>query len=791
MEPNTNAAIGLSADTGITNNANNTIDPGVQSALSNTGQLAPSNLRTSLFGNAFLNNVLQSASTVDVPDVQPIDFTGTPGLEPAQAAFLSSQSAAIANQQNVVNNALESQFRDSVLPSIASAAQDQAVITGQISGQLGATPDQSTRNLSVIGDAQARGIQQTTAAFNEFSNSISQAAASAQAQQTALTGQAAQFQESNRNFDFSRDQYLTEATGKLYDSISGAVGTQDTQAGELNQQQIASNYGALTAQSIQNQIANDTFQGIIDATNAQNQLATTQTAYQNEQLNILNNSFAAGTTQDLVLDEAGFTDANGILTAWSEGQTLYNGEEITPAKLEEATRVFTNVQQRFGEGALLYYNVEKDLLDPNSVPTLVATDSQIEEALTTKGMFLNNLGFDDAYNNYDDGNIRDRYRQEVVSTLQSGEGNEAFNKIVINSPDQTKTLLAINTMTPNGAQKYEYYEVDMSQANSTDRAKFIQDLNNAEANNQASLDSFVNFITTGDVGNLKVSKFDSASNFMQSFNDQVYQDENGQNRPSPYTDVMGKEFAGSGLNMRQLVSLGIAGSSGSLVNRLETNGAIDVQADGRVSITGLTGSNNDLNNLLRPSMFDNSEENVALISQMLTDGGTQLSEEQIKTRFGQAVQVEGTNYAASDGVKNLFGRLDGVVEIMSNDLKIDFNDQTDVDRLAKNIDGIIFGLTTQENINRLDRQVVEQISNVLIYNYQKKVRNSRLGEGGLAQKKVPNSRLGEGGLAQINGLGFTPGATAATTNPQPGDPGFIGPVAPPEGTPTGNTINAS
>jgi hypothetical protein len=438
-------------------------DPELDKILSQTGQIGVKDINRRFYGNAYLNNVVEAAKPQELPTVQPLNVSNF-DLEVGQKQYIEQASTDTANQANTIISALQNQYANQILPTIQSNVQDQAVLSGQMTGELGVPVETSTRAASFIGNAQAIGQQQIQAAYKDYSTQVAQAANQAQANQTAILGKAVEMEQSNRafdfqqaQFDFSKDQFLTGALGTLFQG--GEDTGLQTLAGQQSQLQTALGTETLRQAQFNNDILMDENGNPTDIGQA------------------YIDSLGLGYELDATQKQATLRAFQEFSTETSELQGLL--EKVASGD-PDAIKAWAKAQDEEGNGYGIYWlksptpTINKD----GSVTRDVIFD---EDALSQKGLFLNVNFNSEAYRqataNMKDGTRPDQlFSQQVLGAIQRGETPEILNKIGVESNDGNVTLLALKNTGGDGTKGYVFKAIDLTGRSDEDKFKIRQEL---------------------------------------------------------------------------------------------------------------------------------------------------------------------------------------------------------------------------------------------------------------------------------------------------------------------------
>ena len=420
-----------------------------------SGQINTSNnLSKDIYSNVDINNI-EAATKQEVGDVTPVGFEGL-NLPTGFNEVFSTNSQILADSTNNIIDSLESQFNNQILPALASAAQDKKVLRGQLLGDVGVDGEESTRNLSLIQDADATYQQQVLAATNEFASQITEAALQNQAGQNDLLGQAV-------NLQSEFDARNTELFGTLFNN--GVDTGLQTQQGKINE--LSYDNALFEASRLRSLRPGQTAFEATGLTTALEQAQLNQSALtginlQQAQLQLDNNRSVVDqlSGRDNVLANA--FDANGNLTA--EARNLIDGDK-----------------QKYGSAVHTYYGVSvTGESDESGNLTIKQNITVTGDELGDHGLLMN-LGFEGAeYNNLvadlkDDEKPHIIFEKQIANAINSGESHEAFNKVLLESDDANKMLIAMKNTSSDGSG-FVYREIDMSGMNQADRGAMEQEL---------------------------------------------------------------------------------------------------------------------------------------------------------------------------------------------------------------------------------------------------------------------------------------------------------------------------
>lgn len=489
------------------------IDPRIEATLKQAGQIGVSAINRSLYGLDSLTGTITQASQFDVPNVQSMSYQGFNNLDLNQRTYFDQSSKIIADNTNNAINALESNLRDRILPQIKSNAQDQAVISGQISGDLGLDPVNSSRNLSFISNAQAIGQQQVLASVNEFSNNLTNALTQGQGNQVQLLGQATQAEMANKQFREQQDQFLTQVRGKITrngvdtgESTLAKIG-QDFQQNLSLRNQIFNediSLSNLTGEIFRQgqETGRDTFAK--DQFDFSSNLSTQQFDFSKQttlaDMQFREDQFRTGATGDLYLD--GVNQGIKTLAAQDTESVIqardFNTEQVKKqiqsyeaniAQAKSIEQLFNpttpeqaaNLASQMGDAAGLYWSTQAEIDKDGNVTQVPVYN---ETSIPQKGLMLNVDFNSQAYKDYvknagQDPNSTPEalLANDVMNAISRGKAVESLNKIAIQSDNGNKTLLALKT-SDNGETGYSFKSIDMSKLNDTDKQRLSTELYN-------------------------------------------------------------------------------------------------------------------------------------------------------------------------------------------------------------------------------------------------------------------------------------------------------------------------
>lgn len=595
------------------------IDPRIEASLKQSGQIGVSAINRSLYGLDNLSSTISQASQFNIPDVQPINYQGFQDLSASQKTYFDSSSKVIADNANNAINALENSLQNRVLPQILSNAQDGAIMSGQISGDLGLSPLSSSRNLSFVSNAQAVGQQQILASVNEFSLNLTNAVTAGQSNQVALLGQANQAEMANKQFQFSKDQFMTQVKGTLFEggrdtgletlSLRNQLFNEDRALGQEtgNVFRRGVNTGQETM-ALKNQMFNqdralgqETGSVFLRGVNtgqdtfAKNQfdfnsdLSNRQFDLSQDQFQLSKDEFVTGATGDLTI--GGRSQGRDTLAKRdleSNLQTRNQNAELTRMQIEdykvniERTKAMINefnpgddinkrkaLVEKYGDGVNLYWSggVETDAKG-NTTPVINYAD----ESIGTKGLFLNvdfeTKGYKDLVKNSGTGandTPEARLSEDIMGAIQKGKAVEALNKIGIQSDDGSQVLLALKTTAIEGETGYVFRDINLSNLSLTKRAEMNQKLANISTKSTDLLgasDAIIKEYVGGDYNNI------SPIGYMNRLNDGKF----ARNGNKSMTNTLP--------NNRQLMAAIIGSGKGNTINNLSDKGVIQINKNG-------------------------------------------------------------------------------------------------------------------------------------------------------------------------------------------------------------------
>ena len=332
-----------------------------------------------------------------------------------------------------------------------------------MSGDLGVRAENSARATSFIANAQAVGQQQILSAMDTFQTAISNASNQAQGNQTALLGKAVDLQQANKQFDlqqkqfqFSQDQFLTQALGTLYQG--GTDTGKETLAGKSTDLQLAAGTESLKKAQFDNNIIMDSNGNPTDIGNAY--------------ISCLGADYNLNATQKNAALQAfqGYSNETTALQNILAGVAKGNADSI---------KQWSDIQTQKGNSYGIYWADNAPTLNKDgSITRNVAFD---DKALSQKGLYLN-INFDsqaykDTTANMKDGTKPDQvFANQIIGAIQKGETPEVLNKIGLESNDGNVTLLAVKNTAPDGTKVYAYKLIDLTQVGDGDKVKIKQSL---------------------------------------------------------------------------------------------------------------------------------------------------------------------------------------------------------------------------------------------------------------------------------------------------------------------------
>ena len=597
------------------------IDPRIEASLKQSGQIGVSAINRSLYGLDNLSATINQASQFNTPDVQAINYQGFQDLSGNQKSYFDSSSKIIADNTNNTINSLENGLKNKILPQILSNAQDGAIMSGQITGDLGLAPLDSSRNLSFVSNAQAIGQQQILASVNEFSQNLTNAVTAGQSNQVALLGQANQAEMSNKQFQFSRDQFMTQVKGTLFDngkdtgqetlSLRGQIFNEDRALGQ--ETGFIFNRGQNTGRetlALQNQIFNqdralgqetgqvfnrgistgrDTFAK--DQVDFNQNMADKQFDLSKDQFQLSRDQFTTNAIGDYTIDgksQGKDTLAKQDLISNLDART--QNKALVQLQIDDYTQKIAKTKamiaefnpqsgdqkkaliDKYGDGVGLYWlpGTETD-----SKGNTKLTVNYADDAIATKGLFLNVDFNNENYKNIvkqaiKDGNLKegatpqDLLSADVMNAIQKGKSSEALNKIGIQSDDGSQVLLALKTTQNNGETGYTFKSIDLSKMNLDQRAKLNDELGNINTKSPTLLQDSSNVIQkyTKDVQDV------SPIGYMERLNGQNF----AQNGNKSMTNALP--------NNKQLMAAIIGSGKGNSINNLAAKGILQINKDG-------------------------------------------------------------------------------------------------------------------------------------------------------------------------------------------------------------------
>jgi hypothetical protein len=433
-------------------------------------------LNRSLYGNEFLENITQTIKGIQAPKVEAQTFDNL-GLSEAQTELLNQTSQNIAGQTNQVIQKLQDSFIRAVR-GIEQASQDRAITSGQIIGELGSPAETSSRNLSFVADAQARGQQQILDTSQDFLNQVQQAFFSGQQNLIQVGQQAINLQ--NQDIERARAEAdrLTQTLGELYvvdeqgnivrklDENGNPIPTLEGQKFDLEErkteQEIKEKQLDIASKQFQNSqyFTTDENGNFLEPTELGKLIMENQIGQQ--QVNKLNLEQQKKYLEGL----QDFATSSGEIS-----EIATNLQSDDPNTRQKAYDKITELQQKNGSAFLTYWSTGspevKTDKDGNVTGVETGKAQYNSEGLGTLGLFLN-VAFDSpAYRQAIAGlkeNERPDYlfAEEVKKAIMEGDSVNSLNKIYLESDDDNIILLGLKNTDQSG-ENYKFKLIDTSQ----------------------------------------------------------------------------------------------------------------------------------------------------------------------------------------------------------------------------------------------------------------------------------------------------------------------------------------
>jgi len=648
-------------------------DSEVSNVLRDTGQIRTADLNRSLYTNQFLNKVVDAAGRVDREALMQRgqSFEDVDYLTESEKSFFGSRSQNVADQTNIAIKSLTDQFTGELLPSIQSAAQDRAIMSGMITGELGLTPEMSTRNLSFVGDAQSRAQQQVVAAYNDFSNQVQSGILKSQEVQTDIMGQAIQQSNQNKAFNLEVDKWKTDAFGNLYEdgqdtgqqTLMGRAADQEYNMGELQLegQELLNEQNRLAIQQQRNQIAKlEAISGEVDNYSAVFEGVANGNPESIAQLQKMRDQYGDAFGLYWMKDYEQVTDSEGNVTGYQEKAIVPNPEVLS----EQGLLLNANFEN------FEYERLSKDMKDGEKPHQIIG--------------------------------------RELIKALKAEEGaSNILNKIVTTSDDNNKALIALNNTDPNsGATGYNFFSVDLSGLNDSERAKVQSQLFSIK-NDAQVLTSFTKKLEELSKGNqnIKFEKIppDSAIERMNSA-DFARSGQNRMMNTDEFALPTGREL------MAYVVSSTVLGSQNPFISKPETS-KDGASFDKFVSSFEISNNNPVLREYLKGNgTFSNRDDVVSYMrggdvkfgDQKVSGGGTVGFDEtkkiinDISNYYGRAVQKFGSENIARNNVLSFLKGSLSRTGMMSSQLMRESKDYSQLERL---LDLAVTNYSTVNKVN--------------------------------------------------------------------------------------------
>lgn len=379
-------------------------------------------------------------------------------LPDAFADIFSTNSKIVSDSTNNVISSLENQFNNELLPAILSNAQDKKVVRGQMIGELGVAAEDSTRNLSAIQDADATFDQNILAATNTFVSQVTEAALQNQSSQNELVSQAA-------NMQSQLDSQKTELFGVLFENgVNTGQMTQQGLANELNYDN--SLFEASRLRSLR------PGQSTFEATNLTRSLENIQ----------INNSAMS----DIQLQGAQLQLQNNrnLVNQVTDIRSSYRRAFENPTDPSSVAWIESQKSQ-YGSAIHTYYSLQTDIeQDANGNMTLTENIIIDPDALSRHGVLMN-LGFESTNYNSLVADMSESERpdvnftNQVLNAINSGEASDVFNKVLLESNDGAKMLIAMRNTNESGTG-FVYREIDTSSMSQSDKLSMDSELANID-----------------------------------------------------------------------------------------------------------------------------------------------------------------------------------------------------------------------------------------------------------------------------------------------------------------------
>jgi len=534
------------------NNTSPVIDENVMSLLRQTGQVGNNSLNKRLYGNSFIKPIGEQITNIEVPETKAQDYSGLSFLSDDQKQLFTQSSEQIAEQSNLTRDALTQSLSGQVR-AIESASQDRAVIAGIQTGQLGATPEKSTRNLSFIADAQAVAQQQMIDTTQEFVNQLGQIDLQTKQQQTELLGQAVKTQQAERGRLDELANMMTQSLGTLH-SIDEAGNIMDT--------------GVATLQGRASEL---------DLTASQFQLGTAQAEasemYQLDEQGMIkfdSNGQAMVTDlgdlrrrADLLIAQADTTEAKMAIESMYKQQELMNMFS-SPGGIAEA-------QDKFGTAFGRYYGIEQ-----GEDGTIGFYD---ESALSQIGLDLNTTfqGSQGSMIERENINeIRQNMALDISKSMFAGESASFMNKIYAESDDKNSMLFALRNYN-NNELGYNFFEVNTAGLSAEDKVNLNQKLSALDPKDKGIFDNFLKVTGEYEAKGLTKNQNVSAFDFITTL-------KNGR-----YNSAANNELI-SGVKTPQLIGAVLMGTTAGSLKNLENMNLVQLNDEGFLDFEPLKSS---------------------------------------------------------------------------------------------------------------------------------------------------------------------------------------------------------
>ncbi len=486
------------------------VPEGIANMVNSTTASSPViDLNRALYSNEFLKSITETASTIQSPKVKAQTFDNL-GLSEPQTELLNQTSQNIANQTNQVINTLQQSFIDSI-NAIEQASQDRAITSGRIVGELGSPAETSTRNLSFVADAQARGQQQVLDTTQDFLNQVQQAFFAGQESQIQVGQQGLELQLQDIQAKQAEANRLTQALGELYvvnkqgniikqlDESGSPIPTLTGKGFELEARQAE-----LGAKQSQLNIAAKQFENsqLFVTDELGNYLEPTEYG----QL-LLENQISQQQLNQLSLEQQQqyLQGLQGFMSSSKQINDIYNNLLSDDTNLkQEAYNQISELQEQNGSAFMTYWSTTESQIktdaDGNVTGITAGVPVYNTEGLGTLGLFLNSSFNSPAYlSAVADMKESERpdylFSEDVKQALMEGDTVNSLNKLYLESNDGNVILMGLKNTDQSG-ENYKFKIVDTSRMSELEKNELKSKLGQIDQTNPLALQKAVDTLVS-------------------------------------------------------------------------------------------------------------------------------------------------------------------------------------------------------------------------------------------------------------------------------------------------------